>query len=113
MLFLLSFVLSFEGFPNVLGHRVGLRFTDFDLEAKEDCSFDYVLLTDGPDPELGHVIGRFCGKVNTRSFEPQTSLSNVMTVQFKSDQTVTHRGFKVRKTKLFGFKKLNFYLNFI
>ncbi|XP_075251110.1 bone morphogenetic protein 1-like [Convolutriloba macropyga] len=76
------------------GHRVSLRFVDFALENKEDCSFDYVLLTDGPDSANGSVLGKFCGEMNTRLETAKISHSNVMTVHFVSDQTVVTRGFK-------------------
>ena len=94
-MFLLNLPLSFGSIIFCLGHRVSLRFIDFSLETKEDCSFDYVLLTDGPDNENGPVLGKFCGEMNTRLESPKISYSNIMTVQFWSDQTVATRGFKV------------------
>ncbi len=43
------------------GHRVKLRFEDFDVEPHSNCSYDYVALYDGAD-EAAPLIVLHCGQ---------------------------------------------------
>lgn len=44
--------------PN--SYRVRLRFLTFEIEAENDCSYDYVEIFDGYDT-TSRLIGRYCG----------------------------------------------------
>ncbi|XP_076875977.1 bone morphogenetic protein 1b isoform X2 [Brachyhypopomus gauderio] len=71
-------------------HRITLMFDSFDMEGNDVCKYDFVEVHSGPssNPKLH---GRFCG---TSKPEAVTSHSNNMRVEFKSDNTVSKRGFK-------------------
>ncbi|XP_053211519.1 uncharacterized protein LOC128395143 [Panonychus citri] len=45
--------------PEYISYRVRLRFLTFEIEAENDCSYDYVEIFDGYDT-TSHLIGRYC-----------------------------------------------------
>lgn len=75
------------------GERVRLTFTSFDL-VPEVCG-DFVQVYDG-DSAGSSVLGKFCGGSLPR---PVQSMRNTMVVRFKSDSTLTSKGFSATFTK--------------
>ncbi|CAM9614470.1 unnamed protein product [Lampetra planeri] len=72
------------------GSRVVISFSDFSVE--EDavaCLADFLEVYDSYDDVSG-LVGRFCG---SELPEDIVSTSNVMTLKFRSDSSVTDRGF--------------------
>lgn len=67
------------------------RFQIFHLEAHSSCRFDYLDIFDGPSTS-SPLIGRFCG--NVVPTERIRSTSNMMTLNFITDASVTHDGFR-------------------
>ena len=89
-----------NGPPN---RRVKLTFEDFDLEpplsSRQACAFDYVYVTSGSN--LRFKTPAFKGSVSrcgSNIPEPVSSTSNLMRIGFKSDGSVSHRGFKATWT---------------
>ena len=68
------------------GSRVELTFHKFDLEAHGSCAFDYVEIV---DPSSGSRR-KYCG---TNKPQMQISQGNSLTVNFRSDGSVQHKGF--------------------
>ncbi|XP_019614621.1 PREDICTED: bone morphogenetic protein 1-like [Branchiostoma belcheri] len=64
-----------------------LTFTDFSLEP----GYDFLWVYDGNTTDEAYEIGKFDGP-NTPG--PVTSASSSMTVRFKSDESVTRKGFQ-------------------
>ena len=71
-------------------YKVRLEFFDFQLEKSTSCQYDFVLVMDGP-PSSPTALGKFCGNGSKNLVD---SVSNTMTVLFKSDTTKTKRGFQ-------------------
>ncbi|TDH02041.1 hypothetical protein EPR50_G00168750 [Perca flavescens] len=71
-------------------YRITLVFDVFETEGNDVCKYDYVEVRSGltPDSELH---GKFCGAEKP---EVITSQQNNMRIEFKSDNTVSKRGFK-------------------
>ncbi|KAF1377489.1 hypothetical protein PFLUV_G00201330 [Perca fluviatilis] len=71
-------------------YRITLVFDVFETEGNDVCKYDYVEVRTGltPDSELH---GKFCGAEKP---EVITSQQNNMRIEFKSDNTVSKRGFK-------------------
>ncbi|XP_069755899.1 scavenger receptor cysteine-rich domain-containing protein DMBT1-like [Narcine bancroftii] len=67
---------------------IDLRFIAFDLEESSSCSYDYVAIYDGPSTSSS-LMAKLCHDSN----ETFTSTSNSMTIYFRSDSSVTRRGF--------------------
>uniref|UniRef100_A0A8C1V629 Metalloendopeptidase n=1 Tax=Cyprinus carpio TaxID=7962 RepID=A0A8C1V629_CYPCA len=72
------------------GHRIKLAFEEIDMEANEECAYDYLEIYDGPNGRATS-FGRFCGSKKT---SPVISSGNSMFLQFFSDNSVQKRGFK-------------------
>uniref|UniRef100_A0A672GJF9 CUB and zona pellucida-like domains 1, tandem duplicate 1 n=1 Tax=Salarias fasciatus TaxID=181472 RepID=A0A672GJF9_SALFA len=68
--------------------RVSLAFTDMELE--NCCGCDYIDVYDGPSSSY-NLLGKICHDSTLTSFH---STSTYMTVVFRSDISVTARGFK-------------------
>ncbi|XP_072519441.1 ovochymase-2 [Salminus brasiliensis] len=73
------------------GHVVKLDFADFDLEQSERCEYDSLAVFG--DTEAREEIVLLCGPSVP---PPVLSYSSVMLVQFRSDSTVSARGFTAR-----------------
>ncbi|XP_078660156.1 procollagen C-endopeptidase enhancer 1-like [Branchiostoma floridae x Branchiostoma belcheri] len=72
------------------GWFIELDFTAFDLESGgSSCSYDYVAIYDGADTSAP-LVGKFCGNEIPA---PMHSHTNVMTVRFVTDRSVTETGF--------------------
>ncbi|XP_056135753.1 ovochymase [Lampris incognitus] len=76
------------------GDRIQLTFTSFDL-VPEVCG-DFVEVFDGYKAGSS-ILGKFCGG---RRPNPVESSSNTMVVRFKSDTTLTSKGFNATYTKM-------------
>ena len=88
----------------VTGHRIGLRFLDFELERSDNCLYDSVVVYDGvfvapswlrsssvPQPLPGSAFGRYCG----HRLPPEiVSTGSSLQVVFKSDASVQRKGFR-------------------
>ncbi|XP_004625741.1 tolloid-like protein 2 [Octodon degus] len=70
--------------------RISLQFEVFDLEGNDVCKYDFVEVRSGLSPEA-RLHGKFCG---SEMPDVITSQSNNMRVEFKSDNTVSKRGFR-------------------
>uniref|UniRef100_A0A2C9KDX1 CUB domain-containing protein n=1 Tax=Biomphalaria glabrata TaxID=6526 RepID=A0A2C9KDX1_BIOGL len=73
------------------GHVVRLTFQAFNLEYHSNCLFDYVDVYDSDTPLDNRKLNRFCGQTIPPA---QTSTSNVMVVQLRSDHSIVGRGFQ-------------------
>uniref|UniRef100_A0A8D2DMW3 Metalloendopeptidase n=1 Tax=Sciurus vulgaris TaxID=55149 RepID=A0A8D2DMW3_SCIVU len=71
-------------------YRISLQFEVFELEGNDVCKYDFVEVRSGLSPDA-KLHGRFCG---SETPEVITSQSNNMRVEFKSDNTVSKRGFR-------------------
>ncbi|XP_061886936.1 bone morphogenetic protein 1-like isoform X2 [Entelurus aequoreus] len=71
-------------------HRITLVFDVFDIEGNDVCKYDYVDVRSGATADA-NLHGKFCGEEKP---DPVTSQQNTMRVEFKSDNTVSKRGFK-------------------
>ncbi|XP_058836590.1 protein tolkin-like [Topomyia yanbarensis] len=72
------------------GRKVQLTFLAFDLEEEGHCSYDYVEIGSGFDDMSGQLHGKYCGN----SMPPEIiSMSEIVVVRFRSDDTVGFKGF--------------------
>ncbi|PIO32797.1 hypothetical protein AB205_0035460, partial [Aquarana catesbeiana] len=73
-------------------YRISLQFEVFDIEGNDVCKYDYVEIRSGLTSE-SKLHGRYCG-----SEKPDviTSQGNGIRLEFKSDNTVSKKGFKIR-----------------
>eukprot|EP00794_Sanderia_malayensis_P003246 gene3246-3727_t len=71
-------------------HNVRLNFVDFLLESHQSCAYDYVQVRDGYGVNATE-LAKGCAN---RTIGLVVSTGNVMIVKFRSDATVTARGFK-------------------
>ena len=68
------------------------RFNRLDLEGSSGCHYDHVSAFNGHTTNRSSEIGRYCGNQTNRSPPMMISTSNMMTVQFKTDHSVTRAG---------------------
>uniref|UniRef100_A0A4W4EYL9 Metalloendopeptidase n=1 Tax=Electrophorus electricus TaxID=8005 RepID=A0A4W4EYL9_ELEEL len=71
-------------------YRISMQFEAFELEGNEVCKYDFVEVRSGLSPDA-KLHGRYCG---TDAPELITSQHNNMRIEFKSDNTVSKKGFK-------------------
>ncbi|XP_015242766.1 PREDICTED: bone morphogenetic protein 1-like isoform X2 [Cyprinodon variegatus] len=71
-------------------YRITLVFDGFETEGNDVCKYDYVEVRSGLSSD-SKIYGKFCG---TEKPDVITSLQNNMRIEFKSDNTVSKRGFK-------------------
>ena len=71
-------------------YRIRLEFMHLQVEKSTSCQYDFVLVMDGP-PTSPTTLGRFCGNSSKTVVD---SKSNEMTVLFKSDMSMTEKGFE-------------------
>uniref|UniRef100_A0A8C9SDT7 CUB domain containing protein 2 n=1 Tax=Scleropages formosus TaxID=113540 RepID=A0A8C9SDT7_SCLFO len=74
------------------GSSVLLTFYHFELEFHTDCAYDYIKIYNGISEDEGNLLGKFCGDISPPQF---TSSWNVMSIIFRSDRHVAHRGFSM------------------
>lgn len=72
-------------------YQVAVRFHAFELEANENCAYDYVEIRDGA-AESAPLLGKFCG---TKLPMELHSTGNELWMRFISDATVEKGGFSV------------------
>ncbi|XP_047455679.1 cubilin [Mugil cephalus] len=73
-----------------INRQIMLNFTDFELEGSTpSCSFDFVEIRDG-GYETSPLIGKFCSDQKPPVL---VSHSNRLWIRFRSDATITRRGF--------------------
>uniref|UniRef100_A0A8C2U7F5 Metalloendopeptidase n=1 Tax=Coturnix japonica TaxID=93934 RepID=A0A8C2U7F5_COTJA len=72
-------------------YRISLQFEVFDLEGNDVCKYDYVEVRSGLSTD-SKLHGKFCGSEKP---EVITSYGNNVRLEFKSDNTVSKKGFKV------------------
>ncbi|XP_053373742.1 deleted in malignant brain tumors 1 protein-like isoform X2 [Mercenaria mercenaria] len=70
---------------------VQLKFQMFDLQAHSTCSYEYLVIYDGPSV-TSPLIGRYCGDVMPSA--QIRSTSNTLTINFITDSSVTSAGFR-------------------
>uniref|UniRef100_A0A8C6MNH6 Tolloid like 1 n=1 Tax=Moschus moschiferus TaxID=68415 RepID=A0A8C6MNH6_MOSMO len=71
-------------------YRISMKFEFFELEGNEVCKYDYVEIWSGLSSE-SKLHGKYCGADVP---EVITSQFNNMRIEFKSDNTVSKKGFK-------------------
>nr|XP_061791464.1 dorsal-ventral patterning tolloid-like protein 1 isoform X1 [Nerophis lumbriciformis] len=71
-------------------YRISMQFEAFELEGNEVCKYDYVEVRSGLSPD-SKLQGKYCG---AQVPEVLTSQYNNMRIEFKSDNTVSKKGFK-------------------
>ncbi|XP_071829747.1 tolloid-like protein 1 isoform X2 [Apostichopus japonicus] len=71
-------------------YHISLQFRDFQLEGTELCKYDFVEIRGGFSPDADRIGNRLCGSDIP---ETVTSPSNTLYIQFKSDSTVSKKGF--------------------
>ena len=70
------------------GQVIEILFTDFNLEPHASCEYDHVTVLDGDGSTL---LAKTCG---TNKPAKITSKTNVAAIKFKSDTSVTNKGFR-------------------
>ncbi|NXF95695.1 TLL1 protein, partial [Eubucco bourcierii] len=73
-------------------YRISMKFEFFELEGNEVCKYDYVEIRSGLSSD-SKLHGKFCG---TEVPEVITSQYNNMRIEFRSDNTVSKKGFKAQ-----------------
>uniref|UniRef100_A0A8C5J866 Metalloendopeptidase n=1 Tax=Junco hyemalis TaxID=40217 RepID=A0A8C5J866_JUNHY len=71
-------------------YRISMKFEFFELEGNEVCKYDYVEVRSGLSSD-SKLHGKFCG---SEVPEVITSQYNNMRIEFRSDNTVSKKGFK-------------------
>ena len=79
---------AFDGTHNTV---VVISFNFLELEVQSRCTFDYVAAFEGETLNRTFELGRYCGN-QTVTPPILKSIGNVMTVQFKTDHSVSARG---------------------
>ncbi|XP_048237900.1 cubilin-like isoform X1 [Haliotis rufescens] len=75
-----------------VGTRVAVNITSINLESHSSCNYDSVKVYDNPSAS-GTLLGRFCGR--TPNSDILYSSSNRITIQFRTDSSVTRTGFSM------------------
>ncbi|KAJ8260725.1 hypothetical protein COCON_G00164480 [Conger conger] len=73
-------------------YQITLQFDTFETEGNDVCKYDYLEVWSGLSTDF-RLHGKFCGPVKP---EPITSQYNNMRIEFKSDNTVSKKGFKAQ-----------------
>lgn len=71
-------------------YRISLEFESFEVEGNDVCKYDYLEVRSGLSAD-SKLHGKFCGPERP---EVITSQYNNMRIEFKSDNTVSKKGFK-------------------
>lgn len=72
--------------------RVRITFVEFGFERSGNCMYDYLAIYEGAsrnDP----LVGRFCGEQLPAPYE---SKSNVLTIEMRTDWSISGEGFRLR-----------------
>ncbi|GFU96639.1 cubilin [Trichonephila clavipes] len=100
-----SGVIKSPGYPNRYPHnahciwilkgqnhrQITLNITSFELEEHQNCRYDYLEIRNG-EYESSPLAGKYCGTDILKSI---TSHSNVMRLEFKTDNSMSSRGFEI------------------
>ncbi|XP_037942752.1 dorsal-ventral patterning protein tolloid-like, partial [Teleopsis dalmanni] len=70
--------------------NVQLLFLTFDIESSENCTYDYVQVYSGMEDTSGPMYGQYCGNTLPQDI---ISLTDSLLVRFKTDNSVTLKGF--------------------
>uniref|UniRef100_A0A8C9T046 Metalloendopeptidase n=1 Tax=Scleropages formosus TaxID=113540 RepID=A0A8C9T046_SCLFO len=73
-------------------YRITLQFDIFETEGNDVCKYDYVEVRSGLSAD-SKLHGKYCGSERPESI---TSQYNNMRIEFKSDNTVSKKGFKAQ-----------------
>ena len=73
-----------------------MQFVDFEIEGSFNCQYDYLEVRDG-DSENSTLVGKYCGDPNVTP-EPVYSSLNYLWMRFKTDGSVSNRGFSINYT---------------
>ncbi|XP_023337929.1 cubilin [Eurytemora carolleeae] len=72
---------------------VEIKFDMLELEPHRDCNYDYVAVFEGAFINNSRLIGKYCG--NQTTVPPiLKSTGNLVTLQFKTDRTISYGGFR-------------------
>uniref|UniRef100_A0A1B0G546 Metalloendopeptidase n=1 Tax=Glossina morsitans morsitans TaxID=37546 RepID=A0A1B0G546_GLOMM len=80
-------------FQTVLGHRIHLKFLEFDVEHHQECIYDNVTIYDGRS-RASSSLGIYCGKLNATHNVLATT--NYMLMVFRTDANVQSKGFHAK-----------------
>ena len=69
------------------------NFLSFDLEDKDDCGYDYLIIYDGPDDSSGQIGTKMCGSTKPTEIE---SSGNTMHILFHTDSGTEGTGFQIQ-----------------
>ncbi|GFT29649.1 dorsal-ventral patterning tolloid-like protein 1, partial [Nephila pilipes] len=100
-----SGVIRTPGFPNRYPHsahciwvlkgqnqrQISLNITNFQLEEHQNCRYDYLEIRNG-EYETSPLVGKYCG---TNILPRITSHSNVLRLEFKTDNSMSGQGFEI------------------
>ena len=64
------------------------------MEGSWGCRYDHVSAFEGMSTNRSQEIARYCGNQTESSPPTMKSQGNVMTVQFKTDGSIAHGGYK-------------------
>ena len=78
-----------------VGNTITLNVTDLNIETSTSCRYDHVEVRDGANSSAAFVT-RLCG--STRPTSMIKSTKNVLYVRFRSDASISGRGFEFRYT---------------
>ena len=90
---------NYEDFCNsqltiTFANKIFLRFESFDTEKSGDfCQLDWLEIRDGDTSEHNLIGSRICGSDTPNLI---TSTGNSLTLIFRSDDSVSHKGFKLK-----------------
>ena len=78
--------LQLRVFSRFFSFLLQLTFSDFDIEAHENCAWDSVTVRNGGSPG-SPIIGHYCGILNPGTIQ---SGSNQLVVIFNTDHSIQH-----------------------
>ena len=73
-------------------NKIVLQFLSFDLEDKDDCGYDYLIIYDGPDDTSNPIGIKLCGDTKPTEIE---SSGNTMHIHFHTDARTAGSGFQI------------------
>lgn len=83
------------------GRAVEIKFNYIELEIHRRCRYDFVAVFEGDSLDSSDELGRYCGNQTTTP-PVLKSVSNVMTIQFRTDSSVSARGFSATTRFTYG-----------
>gem|GEM_PF-415077 len=89
-----NYTITFK--PRNNGQKVKVKFVEFDVEWQSTCSYDYLIVYDGPNT-LSPQLGKYCGE-NIPPVYTSTSANGELTFKFVSDYNVVRTGWKAKIT---------------